>query len=91
MKRYIIKSQKGYENLMTRVEKGVKFLEDKWFDKEYDRAVVHYNAMASAIWNWEMDTGIFDEKYDAWCKNLDDVKYKDDRQTQKASRVFKHN
>lgn len=63
MIKYTIKNKMGYENLKARVDKGAVYLEGKWFDPQYARLVNHYNAMACALLDWEMATGIFDIEF----------------------------
>ena len=74
MLRYAINTEDGYKNLKTRVEKGTDYIKDKWNDKKYTREVAHYNAMAFALLQWELDTGIFYENFERWCKEQDELR-----------------
>ena len=66
--KYIIRDKKGYGHLSKRVERGAKFLEDKWSNPKYKKEVGHYRAMAGALLIWEIENDIFEPKFDKWVK-----------------------
>lgn len=63
---YIIRDEKGYQHLSERVRRGGELLESKWIDPAYEKEISHYNAMACALLEWEIDNDIFEPKFDKW-------------------------
>lgn len=59
-RKYRVVSQEEYTALKERVTNGAKFLEGKWFDPKYKREQAHYNEMAMALYNWDLDHGIIE-------------------------------
>lgn len=66
MLKFTIKNQEGYLALCKRVEQGVVYLEGKWQDPMFERARQGYMAMAMAMAEWEMSTGLFDINFKKW-------------------------
>lgn len=59
-RKYRVYNQQEYDALKKRVENGAKYLEGKWFDPKYKREQAHYQEMAMAIYNWDLDHGIIE-------------------------------
>ena len=66
MVKYIIRNGRGYRNLIRRLEKGTRFLKDKWFDPRYKKFQDHYEGMALAVLEYEIEKGIFDKRFEDW-------------------------
>ncbi len=69
LKKCNIHNQKGYEKIKKLVERGEKFLEDKWFDSKHEEAVAIYMAMANGMLIWELKTNIFMKEFNEWRLN----------------------
>jgi len=63
---YIIRDEKGYQHLSKRIRSGTEYLKDKWTNPKHENEIEHYNAMACAMLEWEIDNDIFEPKFDKW-------------------------
>lgn len=71
IKTLVITDQEDYEAVKARVDKASEMLEGKWADPKYRRWVDKYNMLASATFDWEMVSGIFEREFDKFCRELD--------------------
>jgi hypothetical protein len=63
---YKVSNKKEYKKLKKRVASGVKFLKGKWSNPKFKKEVRHFKAMATAMLEWEIDTGIFEKEFNKW-------------------------
>jgi hypothetical protein len=66
MSRYLVSSDKSYEVLKVWVNRQAQLIGNNWFKPELQSEVAKYNAMATALLDYELKTDLFEKDFNAW-------------------------